>query len=100
MKLPTSIRIVEILTVVAIVGTIIAAIFLLAGCSDADRAASAARGEDMRVRLWSGGVAVGEWTSQGHVEHSTRTSLLYFKDKETGLFVKIRGNISIEQIVK
>lgn len=70
----------------------------LPGCSDADNARREAYNEDMRVTLWSGGQPVKEWISKGHVAHDTSSSLLYFKDKQTGLFVRIRGNISIEQI--
>ena len=77
---------------------IIALVYACSGCTDAENAARAARGKDHRIRLYSGGQVVGEWTSQGHTRSPEGSSILVFKDKESGLYVKLRGTIAIEQI--
>ena len=71
---------------------------LLCSCSDAELAARAARGQDHRIRLYSGGEVVGEWTSQGYTRSPEGSSIVVFKDKASGLYVKLRGTIAIEQI--
>ena len=77
---------------------IIGVIYYCSGCTDAENAARASRGRDHRGRLYSGGNVVGEWTSQGHTRSPEGSSVLVFKDKASGLYVKVRGTIAIEQI--
>ena len=77
---------------------IIGVVYAFTGCTDAENAARAARGQDHRIRLYSGGDVVGEWTSQGHTRSPEGSSILVFKDKASGLYVKLRGTIAVEQI--
>lgn len=83
-----------------VLGIAMLSLGFLGACTDAETARQESWGEDMKVTLWSGGQPVREWVSHGHVASETSSSLLYFKDRETGLFVKVRGNISIEQVEK
>ena len=68
------------------------------GCDGAQSAKRASRGKDHRVILWSGGKPVREWRSAGHVNKEGTSSLIYFKDRKTGGFVRLRGTISIETL--
>lgn len=74
------------------------ALLALVSCTDAKCASRASVGSPMRVKLYSGGELVGEWTSTGKVESGEHGTRFAFKDKETGAYVRVMGNVSVEEI--
>ncbi len=72
----------------------------LVSCTDVEKARHQARGEPHLVRIFSGGEVVGEWTTKGHTNQSSSSSVVEFRDAETGLLVRVRGTIIVEQIPK
>lgn len=77
---------------------IVVALFALVSCTDAECASRSSLGSSMKVTMYSGGEAVKTWTSTGKVtsgEHGTRFA---FKDKETGMYIRVIGTVSVEEI--
>lgn len=68
----------------------------LNSCTDASIAGVQALGKEHKVTLYSGGVAVKEWTSTGKVMSMTDSDGWKFKNKETGKLVRVGGNVTIE----
>ena len=60
----------------------------LAGCTDAERAAFGALGEESQVVCYSGGQPVFSQTSTGKVVQLEGSDGLVFKSKETGGYVR------------
>lgn len=67
----------------------------LAACSDAERSAVSAFGKKHRVKMFSGGVVVGEWTSSGKIENESGSDGYYFKDDATGKMTTVSGDVTI-----
>ncbi len=65
----------------------IAAILILAGCTDASRASFGAYGSEAKVTCYSGGQVVYEATSTGKVQ-SLEADGFAFRDKASGKFVR------------
>ena len=67
-------------------------ILFIFGCTNADRANISSLGSDATVRLYSGGELVGEWVSDGKVMAEDSTDGWRFKDKTTGMFIRVTGD--------
>ena len=70
-------------------------ILSVVSCSDAERSAFSALGKKHRVKMYSGGVVVGEWTSSGKIENEDQSDGYYFKDDATGKMVTVSGDVTI-----
>lgn len=72
----------------------------LGGCTSSYRArVSPGRlMSDFKVTLYSGGVAVREWTSKGVVHSENESDGYYFVDRTTGDIVEVNGTVVIEQV--
>lgn len=83
----------------AVIGTFLGAI-LLAGCSSAERSRMlpGRRLSDFKITLYSGGQAVGSWTTKGQVQSEGESDGYYFVDRATGKIVEVCGTVVIEQI--
>jgi len=69
----------------------------LSGCS-ARIAKFNSLGNDHKLTLYSGGVKIGEWISDGKVLSEETSDGYYFKEKSTGKSFEISGDIIIEII--
>lgn len=68
---------------------------LISSCSDATNAAISAYGQKHHIKLYSGGVLIGEWESTGKINNEAHSDGYYFKDDKTGKLVTICGQIII-----
>ncbi len=69
--------------------TIIALICFTPACSDGTKASFSALGKKHRVKLYSGGVVVGEWVSSGKITNETNSDGYYFNDDATDKLVRV-----------
>jgi len=69
--------------------------FLFAGCTAASRSSYVSLGNPHKVEMYSGGVKVREWISNGIVHNETNSDGYYFQDKETGKLIRVSGDIVI-----
>jgi uncharacterized lipoprotein YehR (DUF1307 family) len=76
----------------------ILAVLALAGCTDAERSASYSYGDEHKVTLYSDGQSVREWRSSGKVLREDSGSGYYFREKNTGVFVRVIGNVVVETL--
>lgn len=76
--------------------SIVAAVLLLTGCTDAETARGNASGKEHIVTLYSDGREVRTWRSTGKVQPNETGSSFYFMDKETKRLVRVSGNLVIE----
>ncbi len=77
---------------------IVVVLFALVSCTDAQCAGRASLGSSMKVTLYSGGGAVKTWTSTGKVTSGDHGTRFAFKDKETGMYIRVTGTVSVEEI--
>ena len=70
------------------------------GCTDADRAALNAYGDEHVVELYSGGQKVREWQSTGKVFSEENSDGFYFKDSDSGQLVRVTGNVVVTPLLK
>ena len=70
-------------------------LLLLTGCYSAKRAKMLSSGRDHHIIQYSGGVKIGEWTSNGRVFSEEGGDGYYFEGKATGKVVEISGDIQI-----
>jgi len=75
------------------------AVSFLVGCSDAVLDRNFTYGVSFRVTLWSGGQPVKTYISTGRVETEEGSDGWFFKDKQTGGFVRVSGTVTVEEIV-
>lgn len=68
----------------------------LCGCTNSGWKNITTLGSDAHVRLYSGGVLIGEWDSSGKVITEDHSDGYRFVDKKTGKLVRIAGQIIIE----
>ncbi|BAV39414.1 hypothetical protein BPT24_296 [Tenacibaculum phage pT24] len=64
-------------------------------CTDASRASLGSYGSEFEITMYSGGNVVGKWTSTGRVSTEESSDGYKFKDKETGKFVRVTGDLTI-----
>jgi len=75
--------------------TLLASLLLLTGCYSASRARMLSTGQDHHIVQYSGGVKIGEWTSNGRVFSEEHSDGYYFEDKATGKIVEVSGDLQI-----
>ena len=71
---------------------------LLCGCTDAEYARNTAYGTKFKVTFYSGGTEVRSWTSTGKVLSEPKSDGWYFVDAETKKFIRVSGDVTIEQL--
>jgi hypothetical protein len=76
---------------------LILGLYVLTGCTDANRAKWASIGGKHKITLYSGGVAVRTWHSSGYIQNEEKSDGYYFMDDSTGRLVTISGQVVIEQ---
>lgn len=73
--------------------------FGLTGCAfNAKLSQLGSYGADHRIDMYSGGEKVESWTSSGKVVSETNSDGYYFKDKDTGVLVRVTGDLVITPI--
>lgn len=72
---------------IPLLATLAAAVFALAGCTDAERASFFAYGDEARVVCFSGGQVIFDETSTGKVQQLDGDGIT-FKSKDTGGYVR------------
>ena len=70
-------------------------LFAIIGCTSAGVNKIKAYGEEHKVKQYSGGVKVGEWTSTGYVRNEESSDGYFFTDKDTGDLVRVTGTLQI-----
>lgn len=68
---------------------------LLVGCTDAEWSSLGSLGDESTIELYSGGTKVREWISTGKVIAENDGDGHSFKDKRTGAFVRVNGDVVI-----
>jgi hypothetical protein len=77
---------------------ILALCLLLTGCN-ADLSRYKAYGHNFKVTLYSAtGQPIREWFSDGKVMTEQGSDGWYFRDKATGLLIRVSGPVVVEQI--
>lgn len=74
--------------------TVIVLFFI--GCTDTQRAALSAYGNEGHIRCYSGGKLIFEGTSTGKLSTVSQSDGWEFKDKSTGKFIRVSGDCVIE----
>jgi hypothetical protein len=74
---------------------VLAASIAMTGCTAATRGKYASIGRPHKVQMYSGGVCVQEWTSDGYVKSEDNSDGYYFTEKSSGKLVKVIGDIVI-----
>ena len=86
-------------TLIAILIALILAFFLLlfSLCSsDVERPRYTGR----RVRMYSGGVLVGEWISEGRVTSAAASDMFMFTDRARGKRISVSGEVIVDANVE
>lgn len=65
------------------------------GCTDTDKAAFDSLNRKHIVKLYSGGVLIGEWISSGKVFPEDGGAGYKFADSKTGLIVRVQGDVFV-----
>jgi hypothetical protein len=68
-----------------------AALLGCSACTDAQVSRAMSYGDPQHVRLFSGGVLVGEWTTTGTVLNEPASDGYVFTDAATGQLVRVSG---------
>jgi hypothetical protein len=55
-------------------------------------------GRSHKIEMYSGGVKVREWISDGRVENEESSDGFYFCEKSSGVLVRVSGDIVITQM--
>jgi hypothetical protein len=76
----------------------LAACLLACGCTDASWERKWSYGSKHKVVMYSGGVAVGEWTTSGKPQSIADEDGWTFVDDETGKLVIVTGDTVITKI--
>ena len=78
---------------------LLAVIFSLTSCTDAQQAKIGGLGDEFKVQLVNcDGSITHEWTSTGKVSNSANSDGYYFNDKKTGTLIEISGNVIITRL--
>jgi hypothetical protein len=81
-----------------ILGVVVLAAVLLAGCTSAEMSKIGAIGGSQHVTLYSNsGAVLGQWDSDGTVHNEENSDGLYFTDKSNGKLVRIAGTFIVTQ---
>lgn len=78
---------------------LIAAAFMLGGCSKADVGQFTAIGSKFKVTLYGASqTPIREWISEGKVATETQSDGWYFTDEKTHKLIRVSGNVVVEQL--
>lgn len=66
-----------------------------AGCTDAEVSRVMAFGDPHRIKVYSGGVMIGEWVTTGTVLNEGASDGYVFTDAATGQMVRVSGEVII-----
>jgi hypothetical protein len=64
-------------------------------CTDAEVSRLMAYGDPHRIRVYSGGVLIGEWTTTGAVINEPQSDGYLFTDAATNEMVRVSGEVII-----
>ena len=81
-----------------IIGMVLILALLFTGCTDAEREAYTSYNHPFRVTMWGQNGPVKEWISTGRVISEENSDGWYFKDSATNNFVRVSGNVSVEEL--
>ena len=76
--------------------SVMAAISIMAGCTDVARSRIGSFGDPAHIRCYSGGMLFYEGNSTGKVSATKGSDGWEFKDAETGKFVRVSGSCLVE----
>ena len=78
---------------------VILSMTLTTGCAfNAKMSQLGSYGADHKVEMYSGGELVRTWTSSGKVVSEESSDGYYFKDKATGVLVRVTGDLVITPV--
>ena len=77
---------------------LILSIAVLAGCTDAGMAHFSQLGDQAKVECFSGGQVIYSGTSTGKIESNQSEDGLYFKEKESGKFVRLYADCVVKSL--
>jgi len=70
----------------------------IAGCTQAERSLYGGYGHPHSIELYSGGILIGEWQTEGKVLSEDNSDGYYFTDSATGKLVRVTGDVIIRII--
>lgn len=73
-------------------------ILAVAGCTDAGMAHFSQLGDQAKVECFSGGQVIYSGTSTGKIESNAQEDGLYFKEKESGKFVRLYADCVVRSL--
>jgi len=77
---------------------LLAALFVVAGCTDASMAHLGQLGDESAVQCFSGGQVVYSGTSTGRIESNANEDGIYFREKESGKFVRLYADCVVKSL--
>lgn len=73
--------------------------FLLAACTDAERAKLGGYGDKFKIQLVNcDGSVTHEWISSGKVKSEANSDGYYFNEEKTGLLIEVSGTLIITKL--
>lgn len=73
-------------------------VFALAGCTDATMSHLGQYGDAAEVQCFSGGEVIYSGTSTGKIQSNQSEDGLYFKEKESGKFVRLYADCVVKSL--
>lgn len=70
----------------------------IAGCTDATMAHWSQFGDEAQVQCFSGGQVIYSGTSTGKIQSAQSEDGLYFKEKESGKFVRLYADCIVKSL--
>lgn len=70
----------------------------LAGCTDATMAHMGQLGDESSVQCFSGGQVIYNGTSTGKIESNANEDGIYFREKESGKFVRLYADCIVRSL--
>jgi len=77
---------------------VLTALLAVAGCTDATMAHIGQLGDQSAVQCFSGGQVVYNGTSTGKIESNANEDGIYFKEKESGKFVRLYADCIVRSM--
>lgn len=77
---------------------LIVSVLVLAGCTDASMAHLSQYGDASHVQCFSGGQVIYDGTSTGKIESNQSEDGLYFREKESGKFVRLYADCVVKSL--
>lgn len=80
------------------IALIVAALVAVAGCTDADMAHWSQFGDEGHIQCFSGGQVIYDGHSTGKIQSNQSEDGLYFKEKESGKFVRLYADCVVRSM--